>query len=83
MATRADRQPFEVPAHLDKPEPEPAVDVAQMRTKADLMALVGVVVLWGRTVAAQYVELRRLIDVFNGQAEAANHPPSATFGGPK
>lgn len=40
-------------------------------------------VTWGRTVAAQYAELRRLIDLFNAQAEAASHPPSTTFGGPK
>lgn len=83
MATKAEREPFEVPAHLDKAEPEPAIDVSQIRTKGDLKELVGVMTIWGRTVAAQYGELRRLIDVFNGQAEAAKHPPSKAFGGPK
>ncbi|WP_319798340.1 hypothetical protein [Nitrobacter sp.] len=79
MATRAERERFEVPAHLDKAEPEPSVDVNQIRTKGDLKELVGVMTIWGRTVAAQYAELRRLIDVFDGQA----HPPTTTYGGPK
>jgi hypothetical protein len=80
--TRAQRVPFEVPAHLDKPAAEPAVDVETLRTKGDLMVVLGNVTTWGRTVWAQYGELRRLLDVFNEQA-GVPRPPNRQFGGPK
>lgn len=81
----AARTPFAVPAHLDKAAPEPAVDVAALRTKGDLELVLGNLTTWGRGVAAQFAELRRLIDVFNGQAAAVSAPPApgAWFGGPK
>lgn len=78
---RAQRDKFETPAHLDTAQPEPLTDVSTLRTKGDLMGALGDWVTWGRTVAAQFSELRRPIDVFNGQAKET--APAAHFGGPK
>lgn len=76
---------LDVPAHLDKPTPEPKVDVAATRSKADLMIVLGDVLTWGRTVYAEFFELRRLIEVRNGQATGAivAAKPTAPAGGPR
>ena len=63
-------RPFEVPAHLDRPMPEPVVVVEEVRTRGDKDRLLGDYVTWGRELFAQYTELRRLLDVFNRQEKA-------------
>ncbi len=65
---------FEVPAHLDAPLAEPVPVLAEITTRGDERRLLGDYVTWGRAVAAEVRELRRLIDKWNDRAGAI--PPA-------